>query len=1066
MEHYYAIRNDREPLHIKPGKRVSVRFSSDGIEYADALHFTGETSQFYQWKNEPDYPMLYLRIDDSLRTDLADRAQYCLDLSAQNFDYPIVAYHKLLFPPKLSYLRLKVNSNRWTLGLKVKTEGLKISEDGYLRFRAEVRYANGEDPNSLKRPADETFDLELPQGTRDWTELSREICFQTARVASVCLYLEGERYEGKVYAESPSLRCEEGWNLLPEFEPKSAERPQFTWTGWNLSKKEWPAFEIALNGSVFFRGNIFERCHRRSEAEIPLNGVPLLPEENELTFTRVAQGRDPLAYDLYDVALTGRRPSFLVACPRIVTVGKNFAVFVEGKRGETVSLTGAYLTPVDLTLDQDGLNAVLLRCDEPKNGIGFTLSLGNEREECFIERCVLRADDGVLTGTGDQVYVPAEEWELRRFLKWYLEQEIGNLITVRPTYRWCGTRARNEALWKRFAALMSKAGLAYVHMTDGRELPGCDTNPSTEALQGAGFLGHQHHELDGAISYWGLFEHTDNPSIRAYIELLQRRYRTHARYMRSMMADPNALMEKEGRRLLFHDLTLPHDMEVLANASVGLLASVKNGASRHTGPSTLFKYFYQAGYDWTGAELMYGPQETICAALRGAARAYGKPAIGAHHALQWSTTPHDSPEKNKRYRLALFGTYLQGVDHINTEEGLWHVEEYYTSYNRFSDSCKNHTKQQRDFYRYVQTHARTGEFKTPIAFLHGRFDGWDVFTQKQVWGRREMGFSDAEKAWELLKYFYPRNVMHSIYLHPCPKQSVGYYSGTPYGNVDMLPAEACDYAGYRLLVAAGYNKAIDGDLDKMERFVSEGGTLVIGWPQLSVTTARKDVVGLNHTYVGHPFRDRIAPKEAFVPDTYEGLPVTVCPSPIPTGASPQLLTDEGRTLAYTLPVGEGTVVFMNAKQYAGDPAVYSAYTKILDRTVARVLEEESVYGRGDDAVQFAVYRQSDGSDHVYFMATDWYNDDEKPRTGYLTVEGTRYGIDAPMGTPIKAVVANKMAAWCNEGEGDVLSLSDGKMTVQGIGTATFRIAQNGTLTERSVDFAKASVQTLSLTAQE
>lgn len=47
----------------------------------------------------------------------------------------------------------------------------------------------------------------------------------------------------------------------------------------------------------------------------------------------------------------------------------------------------------------------------------------------------------------------------------------------------------------------------------------------------------------------------------------------------------------------------------------------KGPSTRHTGPSTLFRYLYQAGYDWLGAEQMYGPEEIILSSLRGASRA-------------------------------------------------------------------------------------------------------------------------------------------------------------------------------------------------------------------------------------------------------------------------------------------------------------------------------------------------------------------------------------------------------------------------------------------------------------
>lgn len=530
--------------------------------------------------------------------------------------------------------------------------------------------------------------------------------------------------------------------------------------------------------------------------------------------------------------------------------------------------------------------------------------------------------------------------------------------------------------------------------------------------------------------------------------------------MGTTRANPVNLFEKDGKRVFFRDPTLPDDMEVRANFTVDQFRASKKDATRHTGPTTLFKYFYQAGFEWTGAELMYGPQETIAAALRGASKAYGRPTVGAHHAVQWSSTPHDTEARYYRYRLALFGSWMQGIHDINTEEGLWHIEELYSGFNRFSEACRNHTKQQTDFYRYVQTHARTGEHYTPVAFLSGRFDGWNVFGRKSCWGSPTMPMAEPEKAWMNLKYFYPRNKHGSLYRHPCPNESIGFYTGTPHGNVDIIPIEQGSFDAYPLLVAVGYNKALPEDFDKLQAYAERGGTLMLGWPQCAVTTLRTDVVSLNHQYIDHPFRKDFAPDGAFVADTYRGQPVTV--GTVPAEGKILRKTDSGRPLVCEISVGTGRVIFINVKEYAAEGAAMALCQELLEEITPQFLAKEAVYGEGDENVQFVRYDQPDGAKHLYFMATDWYNDPDARREGTLIADGYRYTVPAPLGSPIKAVVKDGAAVWCNDWENDVLSVDGNSALLQGQGIAQYTVAKNGTVKTVTVDFSEKSLQTVEL----
>lgn len=57
-----------------------------------------------------------------------------------------------------------------------------------------------------------------------------------------------------------------------------------------------------------------------------------------------------------------------------------------------------------------------------------------------------------------------------------------------------------------------------------------------------------------------------------------------------------------------------------------------------------------------------------------------------------------------------------------------------------------------------------------------------------------------------------------------------FFSGTPYGDFDEVPAEAESgyFNQYELLLNLGWNTMIAGDYDKLYSFVENGGTLFTG----------------------------------------------------------------------------------------------------------------------------------------------------------------------------------------------------------------------------------------------
>jgi len=1045
FEKYVRLCEDANK-HIKPTKSVTIDFNGDGLENADRLFFTGETAIPYFWKSEPDYQMLYRRIDDSLRCDISEHDRYCLDLSGTRVPYTKIAFKRLTAPFKLSYLALKTFDDNWEFGIKARAEGLKVY--GALRVLVEVRYKREGVINEYTAfEPDEVFSIDIPEGSYGITSLSKKIVIDAKNIANVCYFVEGTDYEGSVFFESPTFCNCEGRNLIPQFAPYSDDRPLQNWMGQNLSKIEWVGLKIDINGKNVFDGEVFERCHRFSEWEVTLEKGVINNGNNTITFTCTSDYRDAPGYDLREIGIIVNAPSTVISVPENVTAGKPFAVLVENKKGKEYAFSSKSVRPVCLTCKKDGLNILTFICDTPENDVKFTL----DGEEQSVSRCVLRGDDGVITGTGDAIYINNSDIDHKNYLKWYMSNNIGNLLTIRPTYRWSGSRIRNDKMWREFTSLLDEAGISYSHMLDGRELPGGDCNPPKEIIDSPHFLGRQTHEFDGQFCYWGYWKLTGDHSTQMFYDLFVRMYRQFPDRV-NVRFTKETLYYKEKEQYVFKDPDEPDDMKTASEAFVNSLIKTRCGNPRHTGPATLFKYFYQAGYEWTGAELMYSPTEITSSVIRGARDLYGG-KTGVHHAVQWSSSPHDTESRYRRYRLALFITYIQDIDEINTEEGLWRLEEYYNYHNRFSPACLNHKKQQQDFYRYISTHTRTGKFYTPIAFLSGRYDGWRCFSRgKNTWGRASFGFSEAEAAWDVLTYYYPKSVLNALYVHDCPDSSVGYYSGTPQGNVDVTPIESERFDRYRLLVACGYNCANKEDVCKLTDYVKEGGTLVIGWPQLSVTTKRTDVTEYRHEYID-------GKEHIFTEDTYEGKSLSVC---CDTEYDEVILyTDGKRPLVVKRYIGDGELYFITAREYAGNAAVDAVYRQVLSIVTPKILEDEEVYAKGDSNVQFTVYNNEDGSKNVYFIATDWHKDNGDGE-GTLIAYGNEYKINVPFYELIKVTVKDGYAVYPENYECEVISIADGIATVQGKGKCKFNILNGGEITTACVDFTERAVQTIKL----
>ena len=213
---------------------------------------------------------------------------------------------------------------------------------------------------------------------------------------------------------------------------------------------------------------------------------------------------------------------------------------------------------------------------------------------------------------------------------------------------------------------------------------------------------------------------------------------------------------------------------------------------------------------------------------------------------------------------------------------------------------------------------------------------------------------------------------------------------------------------------------------------------------------RQAVTNYNHEYI-------IDKKCSFIPDTYEGKPVTVCENA--TFDDVLIYTDTNRPLVGIKNVDDGKVYFINAKEYAGNPAVDKAYRNALSVLTTACLSKEKVYAKGNRNIQFTVFEKEDGGREFYFIATDWHvaNPDGE---GVLILDKTEYSIPVPWGQMVKVVASSNCAMYPEKDENEVISISSNCAKVQGYGSAKFILLKDGETKEFTVDFTSCSVATI------
>ena len=871
---------------VAPGKSVSLKFKlkKPSCPVKRSLLFTGSLDG--SGKGEGGFR--------GLDFFLSDAAQL-LDSKSSEYGLKIVGWGKPF--RQSAYCLFHGNSfgngGKVTIEVIASVDNLKFGDGGKAGITLDLYLKNRNFKNGdIRREPEKTIFIPFPEGSYSGKRISKEVEIP-GNIDSLLLSVGGYNFNGTI-AVKPIHLTKNGKAIpVPPIKPDSK-----LWIGSNISRRVWPEFSFSIDNKIFFTGPVFQRA-ANTLTDFEINLPDIDPGDHTLSLSLLKSWGDDKAYNLSSITLFQEkaRDFEVIGCPDFIPEHSEFSVMIEtNKDNLEFQISGTKgVVPMTKTIkfEKKGVHAVPFTSLNAGSSPTILLKGDTRTEKIPIRMITSGKSDNVLLSTSDWIYTGRHHFN--SYFKWLYANDICNSLVIRPSYQWNGTRTRDEAFFRKLVVLCDNFYMPYSLMMEGRCLPGAQINPEDRWLAGKYYLGRQAHEDDGCYYYWGPWGPYPNDLDRKLM----------GRFL-----DGGGIFPKFN-----YSNGAVHNMKEGAEYFISNIKKAKHDSTRHTGPSVLFRYFYQAGYNWLGAEQGYGPDEVTVSAIRGASRAYGKKRFGSHHATQWG-----GGYVVEAQFLAHAIAYIHGVTHINTEDALWDTESLN---HRFSVQGLLHVKRQKDIMEFILAHRRRGEMKVDIAVLQGKYDGWTSFgpmpSSMPIWGQAgdEWKAGDAESSFELLKVFYPRK--HWMWF------SAG---GTPYGSIDLLPVEApLDVMNkYDALIFLGWNTYDENYFARLKLFVENGGVLLMTLAHLNTNLIHNAPITLPE-------------KSAFYKLIMKGL-------------------KKGKEFtSQSISLGKGKVIIFNTDKYPGNSKLRAAYAAEMRKLGDGLIAKERGKGwiKGSETVEFTVW---------------------------------------------------------------------------------------------------------------
>jgi hypothetical protein len=921
---------------LNPGNTLSVKFGFEphGHQMKRSVRVKGASvlPEQFNPRSEITFRNHCYHIDDYLDTEDVYKETYSLVFIGENEAFEKNAYYRLSHDELENF-----KGNKLRVNFPVKREINGFGPNGFLKLRLQMyKKKEGRALDDIFDDADEIWELDVPAGKSDWEVLTKDFTIPQD-IACILVQISSLDMSGTCKVGTPSFI---GQNAELPFYPL---RPYIdnheNWIGENLSSKEWPEFEFSIDGKPFYTGKIFDRASEIGEFDLDLPELPAGEYELSMQLLDRFPAKFPYLLKTIEVHENGARDFEVVYVPKFVSDKEKFGILIEvNKPGIELTISGdEQIEPVldEKEFAEPGLHALVFNAEEVSLNQKITISDGTNEVVSHVEQIISKKPDSIYISTGDDIYISRSKEQWSKYLKWHMREGIGNSYCWRPSHQWSGAIGWDPGFYSWAVGILQDLQMPYPLMAEGRTLPGRDINPSNDIMDSPFFLGRQAHEDDGSFYYWVHFVWEG-----LYSDLAAK-FRPYG----GIFAKARPI-KTDKENFVHYDPYGVKDMADGAKTFVENLRKARGNSKRHTGPSTLFRYFFQAGYDWVGAEQMYGPEEVIMSSIRGASKAYGKKDFGTHLALQWANYPYNESDHATRFFLSLAISYIHGATQINTEEGLWNVEP---GIDRFSEEGEAHIKRQRDILHYIQTHERRGHHVALIGIIQGRNDAWKSFGRSNAWSQRgdAWKFSAPEKSFDLIKTYYPNSVLDHVYLwEEEPRLPKGFYTATPYGLVDLLPIEAPQDVldDYESLAFLGWNTYQQEDFERMLSFVKKGKTLLLTGNHVNTELKR-------NRPTQYPVDDKVLVE--LLGKDYKN-----------------------KKEPYRNHVGKGEVIFYPHKLYPSEAPIRNNYVQdmknIGDNAVLNQFQKGWI--KGAKNIEFAVWDRDDSDIRtIYLLNIDWWS---------------------------------------------------------------------------------------------
>ena len=1010
-----------EKVHLlTPGSSVSetVSFKQEAYPVRRLLRVVGGVKMPapFEKRGEEMFRRSEFYIDDNLDSVHVKKDKYSLYFKGEDNNFERHAYYRI------SGDLLKPGELTVTLPV-VKRQDLSVSAGGDFGVQIELFYKKpGRYKDDIYDCPDSLLYFPVPAGSGKYQQVTQTFVLPD-NVACAFLRIGGTHFSGECWVEAPRLVQNKKQVCSIPFAKFADKTDDYNyWTGCNLSTRSWPRWKLDFNGTTVYEGNIFDRASDIADfyillpASVQGNGdlkLTLLKEDNRAAYS----------YELRSLEIIeeSARDFEVVSVPEYVSAGAAFGVLVETNKPDVRLKVQAPSSVIpasqEVVLKETGLHVIEFRAGNYASAVPMIFDDGSRKAEVTIRQIIEKEPDEVYISSGDEIYIDKEYAPYDYFFKWYISQRVGNWYQFRPSYQWSGFRVARPEVIRHYIGLLNKLRVPYAWQVEGRTLAGKRINPDLETLASPMFRGKQAHENDGGYYYW---QHFLYQGVFSDMAARNRPYGGIFAKHRPIYTDHGTFIHYD-----------PYGVKDMADGARKLVENFrysKGESSRHTGPSTLFRYLYQAGYNWLGAEQMYGPEEIILSSLRGASRAYSKRDYGTLHAMQWGSGPFTDPKHSLRLYMSLAVAYMHGSSHMNTEEALW-LDEY--ANDRYSQSGKEHLYAQHRVLDFIETHTRRGELKSNVAVIQGRNDAWKSFGRGSLWSQKgdKWQFNKATESFDLLKVFYPNNIVDG-----CGPN--GWFTSTPYGTIDILPIEAPQDVmnKYKAMVFLGWNSFDESDFLRIRNYVFDGGTLVL-------TAAHLNVELQPDQPAKFPTNDAVI--REMLGDNYKSL--------------------NGKTV---IPFGSGKIIYFPQAAYPAESSLRSQYEETMRELATETVNKELPSGWIESApsVGFTVW---DNKDHrtIYLLNTDWQSA-EQQHTATFVYNGKKFPVDVRRYHIETVHCANGLAINPGSNTTDILSINkegnSWKVTVQNTEKDTIRCfnAETGTTTTVVLDSPSVHVITV------